>query len=154
MYMRVWVCICMYKHVLVGICRYLFLFSAVHKKWCRCGAGSYCAEIDSAKEIPITAKRLWLFWGSNTRGQVHYWHYVPLSQPGWQHQGNDGLYTTCNQVHTYIYLQIPVYTYIYMHIPTYTCTYMHIHAQLGSTRTPKICFWFRRARVRLAQCSR
>ena len=26
-------------------------------------------------------------------------------------------------------------------------------AQLGSTRTPKICFWFRRARVRLAQCS-
>jgi hypothetical protein len=99
---------------------------AVHKKWCTCSAGSHCGEINSAKDMQITAKQLWLFWSSNTRRQVHYWHYVPLSQQGWPDQGNDGIYTTCLQVHTYIYLHIPIYRCIYMHIPTYTCTYMHI----------------------------
>jgi hypothetical protein len=66
-------------------------------------------------------------------GICRYFIFVPLRQPGWQHQGNDGLYTTCLQVYTYIYLYIPVYKYIYMHIPTYTCTYMHIHAHTCST---------------------
>ena len=88
--------------------------------------GSHGAETNSAKDMQIRAKRLWLFWSSNTRRQVHYRHYVPLSHPGWQTKGNDGIYSTCRQVHTYTYLHIPMYTCTYMHIPTHTCTYMHI----------------------------
>ncbi len=122
-YLHVCACMSMYVQVCVGI---WFVFSAVHKKWWTCCACSQSGEINSAKDMQITAKRLWLFWSSNTRRQVHYQHYVPLSQQGWPEKGNDAIYSTCRQLHTYWYLHIPIYTCTYLLIQTHTCTYIHI----------------------------
>ena len=159
MYMRVCVCICMYKHVRVGICRYLiFVLSCAWK---------------------VMHMQCWVLLRRNRLSKRDANHSkTALTVLGLEHPPSGALLALCTTepgrlttlskwwsiyhmspgiyLHiptgTYIYLHIHAYTYIYILIHAYTYIYMHIHAQLVSTRTPKICFWFRRARVRLAQC--